>query len=243
MLFAADGRKTMRLHHASSERQADIGDDQRAVSAFAGSLLLYFVARRHKIDSLLLLGSGYLLYRAVTGHCPVTQALQGRPNSVGSNINIRTSLIVNKPRAEVYAFWRRLENWPLFMRHLENVDELDGKRSVWRLNMPGMDEIRWDARVVKEEKNAELSWHSVPDAAIENTGKINFSDTPGNATRIDVMLSYRAPSGVLGEKLSRLLTPAFRSRVEEDIRNFKHYFENIGIEESRMDGRNADIVS
>ncbi|HEV9035762.1 MAG TPA: SRPBCC family protein [Puia sp.] len=231
----------MRLN-TSSGRPADISDDQRAVSAFAGSLLLYFVAKRHRIDSLLMLGGGYLLYRAVSGHCPVSQALKARPRADGSNINIRTSVVVNKPRADVYAFWRRLENWPLFMRHLENVDELDGNRSVWRLNMPGMDEIRWDARVVKEEKDAELSWHSVPGAPIESTGKINFSDTPGDATRIDVLLSYRAPSGALGEKLSRLLTPAFRSRVEEDIRNFKHYFENIGIEDSRVDGKNAGIV-
>ena len=225
--------------NASSERPADIGDDQRAVSAFAGSLLLYFVAKRHRIDSLLLLGGGYLLYRAVSGHCPVSQALKGRSRTEGSNINIRTKVVVNRPRAEVYAFWRRLENWPLFMRHLENVDELGGNRSVWRLNLPGMDEIRWDARIVKEEKNVELSWHSIPGAPIESTGKINFSDTPGNATRIDVLLSYRAPEGALGEKLSRLLTPAFRSRVEEDIRNFKHYFENIGIQESRPDGTDA----
>ena len=230
----------MRLH-SFSERPADIGDDQRAISAFAGSLLLYFVARRHKVNSLLLLGGGYLLYRAVSGHCPVTSALRARPRSDGSNINIRTSVVVNKPRGDVYAFWRRLENWPLFMRHLENVDELDGNRSVWRLNLPGMDEIRWEARVVKEEKNAELSWHSVPGAPIESTGKINFSDTPGNATRIDVMLSYRAPVGALGEKLSRLLTPAFRCRVEEDIRNFKHYFENTGIGESRVDAGGAGL--
>ena len=231
----------MRLH-ASSGRPADIGDDQRALSAFAGSLLLYFVAKRHKIDSLLLVGGGYLLYRAVSGHCLVTAALRAKQHADGSNINIRTSVIVNKPRAEVYAFWRRLENWPLFMRHLENVDELDGNTSVWRLNMPGMDEIRWEAKIVKEEKDAELSWHSVPGAAIESTGKINFSVTPGNATRIDVMLSYRAPSGVLGERLSRLLTPAFRNRVQADIHNFKHYFENAGIEEMRVNGSNAGFA-
>ena len=160
----------MRLQ-ASSLRPANISDDQRVVSAFAGSLLLYFVAKRHRIDSFLLLGGGFLLYRAVTGNCPVTAALRSRSSADdASNINIRTSVIVNKPRAEVYAFWRRLENWPLFMRHLENVDELDGNTSVWRLNMPGMDEIRWEATIVKDEKDAELSWHSVPGAAIVRGG-------------------------------------------------------------------------
>ena len=219
------------LLHTTTRRPADIGDNQRALSAFAGSMLLYFVTKRQKVDSLLLLGGGYLLYRAVTGHCPVSAALQSNRLSGGaSNVNIRTSVIVGRPRAEVYAFWRRLENWPLFMRHLENVDELGGNTSVWRMKMPGMEEIRWEAGIVKDERNAELSWHTVEGAPIENTGKINFSDTPGNATRVDVLLSYRAPAGALGEKLSRLLTPAFRTRVEEDIRNFKHYFENLGIE-------------
>ncbi|HXB95874.1 MAG TPA: SRPBCC family protein [Puia sp.] len=220
-------------NHTTSTRPADISEDQRVLSAFAGSLLLYFIAKRHKVSSLLLLGGGYLLYRAVSGHCPVTAALRkSREADTGSNINIRAHVVVNKPRAEVYAFWRRFENWPLFMRHLENVDELDNRTSAWRLKMPGMEDIRWETRIVKDEKGEELSWHSVAGAPIENTGKINFSDTPGDATRIDVLLSYRAPAGALGEKLSRLLTPAFRSRVEEDIRNFKHYFENAGIVKS-----------
>lgn len=216
---------------ASSERPADIGDDQRALSAFAGSLLLYFVSKKHKVNSLLLLGGGYLLYRAVSGHCPITAALKRRDRP-GANVNIRTYVIVNRPREDVYAFWRRLENWPLFMRHLENVDELDDRTSVWKLKMPGMGDIRWEAKIVKDEKDEELSWHSVEGAPLESTGKINFSDTPGGATRIHVLLSYRAPSGVLGEKLSQLLTPAFRNTVEEDIRNFKHYFENAGIVKS-----------
>jgi uncharacterized membrane protein len=71
--------------------------------------------------------------------------------------------------------------------------------------------------------------HSVPGAIIETTAKINFSDTPGNATRIDVLLSYRVPQGAIGERLSRMLTPAFREKVYEDIHNFKHYFEDAGV--------------
>jgi uncharacterized membrane protein len=69
----------------------------------------------------------------------------------------------------------------------------------------------------------------VPGAAIENTGKINFSDTPGNATRIDVMISYRAPLGVIGERVGRLLTPVFKEKIESDLNNFKHYIENASL--------------
>ena len=216
---------------SAGERRTNVSDEGRVVSALAGSLLLYFVARKHKFDSLLLFGGSYLLYRAISGHCPVSSLLHSdhRGSATGSNVNIRTHVIVNKSRAEVYSFWRRLENWPLFMRHLENVDELDNNTSAWRLKLPGMGEVRWEARILKEEKDSELSWHSVADAPIESTAKINFSDTPGNATRVDVMLSYRAPGGAIGERIARLLTPAFRERVEDDIRNFKRYFENVGV--------------
>lgn len=218
------------MHYTSStERPADIGEGQRVVSAVAGSLLLYFVARKHPGKTLLLLGSSYLLYRAISGHCPITDLIkEGSRTGHAANINVRTHIIVNRPRPEVYAFWRRLENWPLFMQHLESVDELDGRDSRWKLKLPAIGEISWDAEIVKDIKDEELAWHSKPGATIENTGKINFSDTPAKATRIDAMFSYRAPGGVIGERLARLLTPAFRDKIEEDICNFKYYFENAG---------------
>jgi uncharacterized membrane protein len=219
------------LHSSTGKPVTNVGDNERVLSAIAGSLLLYFVTKKHKVDSLLLLGGGYLLYRAVSGHCPVYGAVRGRREKEHvSNTTIRTHVIVNRPRKEVYAFWRNLENLPLFMKHLEHVDDLDGITSAWKLRLPGgVGDIRWEAKIVKEEEDRELSWTSVAGAPIENTGKINFSDTPGNATRVDVMLSYRAPLGVIGERLSRLLTPAFRDKVEEDIHNFKHYVENTGL--------------
>ena len=210
---------------------ANMGDGERVLSAVAGSLLLYFVAKKHIVNSLLLLGGGYLLYRAISGHCPVGAALKRKDHpGRASNINIRTELVVNRPRPEVYAFWRRLENLPLFMKHLDHVDEIDNTTSAWKLKMPaGMGDIRWEAKIVKEERDVELSWHSVPGAPIQNTGKINFSDTPGNATRIDIMISYRAPAGAIGERIGRLLNPAFREKIESDLHHFKQYIENAGL--------------
>ena len=79
------------------------------------------------------------------------------------------------------------------------------------------------------EMDREFSWLSFPGAVIETTAKINFSETAGDATRVDVMLSYRVPNDAIGERLSRMLTPAFREKVYEDIHNFKHYFEDVMI--------------
>jgi uncharacterized membrane protein len=229
LLQSLDKRLMQIYSNHDTRNDREIGDSQRVLSAIGGTLLLYFVAKKHKADSVLLLGGAYLLYRAVSGHCPVTEGLRTRRsrNHV-SNVNVRTHVIVAKPREEVYALWRSLENWPLFMRHLANVDELDSTTSAWTMAIPGIGDIRWEANIVREEKDRELSIASADGAPIDVTAKINFSPTPGNATRVDVMLSYRAPAGPIGERISRLLTPAFREKIEADIANFKHFIENLG---------------
>ncbi|HEY4064960.1 MAG TPA: SRPBCC family protein [Puia sp.] len=221
-------------HIISSEgTPARMGQTERTLSAIAGSLLLYYVTKKHKGDALLLTGAGYLLYRAVSGHCPVSGIFHRKGERSGHvrNINVRTSVVVSRPREEVYLFWRNLENLPLFMRHLDNVDVIDPVSSAWRVRMPGgIGDVRWEAEIVRDVPGTELSWASVPGASIENVGKVNFSDTPGGATRVDVLISYRAPGGVIGERLSRLLTPLFRDMIGKDIRGFKHFMENIGVE-------------
>ncbi|MDO6430584.1 SRPBCC family protein [Flavitalea sp. BT771] len=205
-----------------------LGKTERTISAIGGSLLLYFVSRKHKKESLLLAAGGYLLYRAISGKCPVSATLrEGGRDHRPSNVNVRTQVTVNSPREEVYAFWRRLENLPLFMKHLESVDELSDTISAWKVKIPGgLGDVRWEAEIIKDVENAEISWQSTQGASVENTGKINFSDTPAGGTRIDVMISYRAPMGVLGERLSRLLTPVFKNMIEKDIEGFKHFMED-----------------
>jgi len=205
-----------------------LGKTERAISAIGGSLLLFFVSRKHKRESLLIAGGGYLLYRAISGKCPISTALrEGGRDRRPSNVNVRMQVTVNAPREEVYAFWRRLENLPLFMKHIESVDELSDTVSAWKVKIPGgLGDIRWEAEIVKDVPDTEISWQSAPGASIENAGKINFSDAPSGATRIDVIISYRAPMGVVGERLSRLFTPVFREMIEKDIQGFKEFMED-----------------
>jgi uncharacterized membrane protein len=215
---------------ASGHRQApNVGKAERVISAVAGSLLLYHFTRKHKAETLLLLAGGYLLYRGASGHCNLYSALERNRHLDGHprNINVRASVVVSRPRAEVYAFWRELSNLPKFMKHLDFVHEIDDKRSSWTAKVPGWPgSIGWEAEIVKEEEGSELSWHSVANASIDNAGKISFSDTPGKATRVEALISYRPPMGKVGEGISRLLNPLFRDMIEKDILGFKHFMEN-----------------
>jgi uncharacterized membrane protein len=69
-------------------------------------------------------------------------------------VALRTTITVNKSAAEVYRFWRRLENHPLFMQHLESVVSTNGKRSHWVAKAPLPAPIEWDADTVAERENA-----------------------------------------------------------------------------------------
>lgn len=204
----------------------NVSPAERGASLLAGAYFLYDALAKEKKSGLEAVLAGYLLYRGASGNCFVYNAIgKTKPDNRSRNVNIQIRQIVNKPREEVYAFWRNLENLPLFMEHLESVDNLNDSISVWEANIPGnMGTIRWKSEIVKERENELLGWQSLPGSSIENAGKVEFRDA-GDATELHVVISYHAPGGIPGESAARLLNPVFEDMVEEDIRNFKWFIE------------------
>ncbi len=211
----------------------NVNHRERLISIVAGSL---FIVRALKKNSLLssVIG-GFLVYRGASGHCPLYSQIQrSKYTDRAESVNIQTTLIVNKPKSEVYDFWRKLENLPLFMKHLASVREADDKKSHWEANLPGnVTTIGWDAKIVKEEENTMLSWKSLPGATIENAGKVTFKDALGHqGTELGVMITYRPPAGKIGSGLAWLLNPLFTRMIEDDIKNFKVYIETGSVEKA-----------
>lgn len=210
----------------------NVGQTERMISVGAGAFLLS--SGLHNLTSHPLKGlirtvlGGVLLYRGVSGHCPMYETLgKTKGASHTSSINIRTGLIVNKPRQEVYAFWRKLENLPLFMKHLANVTEIDARHSHWEAEIPGgIGKVKWNAEIVKEQENEFIGWQSVPDSMVNNAGKVTFREAlGGEGTELDVVISYRAPAGELGAGIAKRVNPVLEKMVRQDIMNFKEYIE------------------
>jgi uncharacterized membrane protein len=205
----------------------NVSNTERIVSVLAGSYLAYRALSRAPKKYKLLAPAAFLLYRGATGHCPGYSAIGKRrlPDNA-HNINIETSVIVNKPSDTVYAFWRKLENLPLFMKHLKSVKQQDAARSYWEAEIPGgLGAISWEAEILKDEPGNQLSWNSIEGSMIHNAGKVLFKDTANNGTELHVVISYQAPFGVAGEKVLSLLTPTFEKMIRKDILNFKEYIE------------------
>jgi uncharacterized membrane protein len=217
----------------------NVGQTERMVSVGLGAFMLSSGLNnltRHPIKGLIrtVLG-GVLLYRGVSGHCPVYESL-GKTKGVGhtSAINIRTGLIVNKPKEEVYAFWRKLENLPLFMKHLAVVTEIDEKHSHWEAEIPGgIGKVKWNAEIVKEEEGSLISWQSIPGSMVNNAGKVQFREAlGGEGTELDVVITYHAPAGELGAGIAKTVNPMLEKMVRQDVMNFKEYIETKHVSSS-----------
>ncbi len=208
---------------------------ERILSVTAGSLL-FLNGLRHLGWARMAVG-GFLLYRGITGHCPGYSAM-GKPKLPDpvKNVNIRTTVAVNKPRNEVYAFWRKLENLPRFMEHLKTVQKVDDRTSHWEAKVPGgLGTLSWDAVIVEEHENSFIGWNSLPGATVENAGKVEFRELGDGWTELYVVISYRAPLGVAGQGLSALMNPVFERMIRQDIKNFKQFVERGGMNTSGTD--------
>lgn len=204
----------------------NVSTKERLLSVAAGAFL--FTRGIKKLSLFRTLLGGYLVYRGASGHCPAYAQMQRSGyTSKPENVNIKTQLIVNKPKDEVYAFWRKLENLPLFMKHLKSVTSTDDTHSHWEASISGnLSTLSWDAEIVKEEEGHLLAWQSLPGATIKNAGKVDFKEALGGlGTELNVVITYSPPAGKIGEGVATLLNPVFTKMIKKDISGFKEFIE------------------
>lgn len=220
--------ETSSLAPATGSSTINVGTTERIISALGGAALTVMALRDIKTPGgvSMLLSGAFLLVRGITGYCAVNQAL-GR-NTVhrqGSPVEVKATVSLNKPRSEVYAFWRRLENLPRFMRHLEKVEEIDQTRSRWTAKGPaGVGSVSWEAEILEDHKDEFISWSSLPGSTVDNAGEVRFIETP-HGTDIKVQMTYRLPAGDVGGVAAKLFSPMAEKMMRDDIRDLKRVME------------------
>jgi len=237
---------TRALHH-TTEENINLNWPERYLSIATGVKLSFSGLKnlfKSPFTSFLKLGAGgYLLNRGVTGHCAIYEKI-GKNTQEPININIRSSFIIDKPRHQVYQFWRKLDNLPLFMNHLESVEVLDNKRSHWILKLPiNVAKVSWEAEIVKDETDTMIGWSSLPGSIIDNAGKVRFRDAEnGKGTLVDIVISYQPPAGGIGASIAHILNPVFKNIVDNDVRNFKQYMDLDINSGHRKNGMHKKVV-
>jgi uncharacterized membrane protein len=180
-----------------------------------------------------LLGAAYLLAkRGYTGHCDLyarfghSTAEAPEPEEYFERgIHVEAELTIHRPRHELFAFWRNLENLPKFMNHLKSVEVLEDNRSHWVAKAPAGLKVEWDAEIINEEPDELIAWRSLNGADVDNAGSIRFVDAGENATQVKVVMDYIPPAGVVGKWVAVLFGEAPEATVKEDLLRFKALME------------------
>jgi uncharacterized membrane protein len=148
------------------------------------------------------------------------------PDTTGKPIE--RVLTIDRPRAQVYAFWRNLENLPKFMPHLVSVREHGNGRSTWTAEGPKGATLSWDAEISEEREYEFIAWHSLPGAPVANEGAVFFHALPNDRTEVRFYMDLHVPLGKVGLKAAQILGEDPEADIDEALRRFKHLVEAGG---------------
>lgn len=228
----------------------NITQKERIISAIGGGFLAAAGLQRRGVAGVAMaVIGGDLLRRAVTGHSHAYEVIGirtapkgqgGETTSVPYELGIRVdrSITIDKPREEVYRFWRNLENLPKFMKHVEHVEQLDRDRSRWTVCAPAGRRVSWEAVIHNESPNERVAWRSLPGADVDHAGSVWFMDAPaGQGTEVKVELQYNPPAGMIGAAIASLWGEEPGQQIEEDLRRLKQYLETGEVKSTQSQSR------
>jgi len=155
------------------------------------------------------------------------------PGDNGDTIAAR-AVTINRPVAQVFAYFRDFANLPSFMDNVERIDVLDETRSHWVVKAPAGKTVEWDALVTEDVKDSLIAWTSAPGADVVNSGRILFRDAGARGTVVTATIVYDPPAGIVGKLVSKLFQrePAIQAR--RDLRRFKQLMETGEIATAAM---------
>jgi hypothetical protein len=108
-------------------------------------LLLVGASRRSTPGACLAVSAAPLLYRGFAGRWPAVLSGSPEPDTTRTvmggahGVHVRESIRLELPVADVYRSWRRLDNLPQFMTHLDRVTEGPDGRSLERIERGEID--------------------------------------------------------------------------------------------------------
>ena len=191
--------------------------------AFLGSALSSDQADRGKVAAATLAVAGVAGLDVLC-----SKQLTGRDWSTAEVVPARVtkSIVISRPREELYRFWSDFQNLPRFMYHVDSVEVTGDRRSHWVAKAPAGGSVEWDAEMVEDRANETISWRSVEGSDVKHSGTVRFLQAPGGrGTIVKVEIDYCPPGGVLGPKIAKLFGREPGQQVEEDLRRLKQLME------------------
>jgi uncharacterized membrane protein len=135
------------------------------------------------------------------------------------------TITINKPRAELFAFWSDFSNLSQFMQSVKNV-ALHGDVAEWEIAAPMGRTVTLRTIMTERRDDEFLAWSSTEASDMKVAGRITFRDAPaGRGTEIEAEINYEPPLGEVGRWIGKLFQtdPVIQGRRE--LRRFKMLME------------------
>jgi uncharacterized membrane protein len=157
---------------------------------------------------------------AAAVHIATAEAIEDRGDSLTG-----WAVTINRPAAELYAWWRHFSNLAEVMENVERIDILDDRRSHWVVKAPGGTTVEWDALVTDERDGEMIAWASAEGADIANSGRVTFRDAGARGTVVTATILYDPPAGMIGKLVAKLFQREPNIQVRRDLARFKQLME------------------
>jgi len=147
---------------------------------------------------------------------------------------VRRAITIAVPPAQVYAFWRDLENLPSFKPRLVSIEPLDPRRSRWRARGPAGKLLEWEAEIIEDIPDRLIRWESHSHSPLRHRGSVRFRAAPGlRGTEVVLEIQLEPPAGGLAREIASeigrwfasLTSQAIGIHLQNDLRRLKQILE------------------
>lgn len=189
-----------------------------------GALVLGGLQQRSLRGILMAAAGGSLVYQGAQKKSMLKQV--GEAVGIEKAILVEKTVTINRPAAELYSFWRQLDNLPHFMRHIKSVQVQDEQHSHWVVNAPLDQSVEWDAVIVSDQPNSLIAWTSTDDAPVNHSGFVRFQPATGDrGTEVKVVMEYELPGGTMAAAIAKLFGEEPEQQIGDDLSRFKQLME------------------
>jgi uncharacterized membrane protein len=142
-----------------------------------------------------------------------------------------TEIDVNVPLRTAYNQWTQFRDFPLFMDHVKQVDQLDDTHVRFTASIAGV-KREWEAEITEQTPDQRIAWTTLD--GTETSGVVTFHALSDATTRVVLQLEMD-PQGLLEHIADK---GGFVSdRAKKDLAAFKEFVETRGRETGAYRGK------
>jgi len=149
-----------------------------------------------------------------------------RDDKDGDLAFVGRSVTINRPRQELFAYWRDFQNLPTFMENVERIEFTGHDRAVWKIRAPAGTTVEIETEITEVVEGRSIGWRSTEGSQIKTEGKVSFADAPGDrGTIVTADIGYTPPGGDLGRAVAKLFMAEPNIQARHELKRFKMLME------------------